>query len=94
MSRLDRPCAYRCIPPERRFQATFGFTRCIEAEHGAIAAEARCLQDACREASLPLKPCRDPRQTRGARSLQSGKDLPFVGNTLQRVRSTVAEFEA
>jgi hypothetical protein len=47
MSLLDRVYAFRRIPPKRRFQARFRPRLCIWAEYGDIAAEVRCLQNAC-----------------------------------------------
>src|SRR5512133_2576514 len=61
MSRLDPVHTFRRIPPKciedhtillqigkRRLRARSTHKRCIQAEHGDIATEARCLQDACR----------------------------------------------
>jgi hypothetical protein len=47
MSRLDSVLAFRRIPPKCRFRAGLASDRCIAAEHGGIAAEAQCLQNAC-----------------------------------------------
>jgi hypothetical protein len=52
MSRLGRVYAFRRIPPKRSIRAGFQPRPCIQAEHGDIAAEARCLQHACSQAVL------------------------------------------
>jgi hypothetical protein len=54
MSRLDRAHACRRVPPKRRLRASFRPRPCIEAEHGDIAAEARCLQNACSRIAIPI----------------------------------------
>jgi hypothetical protein len=47
MRRLDSARPFGCVLQKSRLQARFGFIGCIEAEHGDIAAEARCWQNAC-----------------------------------------------
>jgi hypothetical protein len=47
MSRLEYVDVFRRIPPKCMFRARLAHGRCTQAEHGDIAAEARCLQNAC-----------------------------------------------
>ena len=61
MSRLDSVYGFRRIPPKCRLRAGLAGDRCIEAEHGGIAADARCLQNACSSSrgGLQLAPAHD-----------------------------------
>jgi hypothetical protein len=49
MSRLERAHAWPRLSSALPFSGEIGVKQCIEAEHGDIAAEARCLQNACRD---------------------------------------------
>jgi hypothetical protein len=57
MSRLDHVHVFRRIPPKCRRQASFRPRPCIQAKHGDIAAEARCLQSACTRMLISTLPC-------------------------------------